>query len=40
MTWAVASGIIQGMSAEILAPKGTATRAQAAQILVNYQLVL
>ena len=35
-----ASGIIQGMSAEILAPKGTATRAQAAQILVNYQLVL
>ena len=40
MTWAVTSGIIQGMSAEILAPKGTATRAQAAQILVNYQLVL
>ena len=40
MNWAVTSGVIQGMSTEILAPKGTATRAQAAQVLVNYQLIL
>lgn len=34
--WAVASGLITGMRNNILAPKGTTTRAQAATILTRY----
>ncbi len=36
MTWAVENGIIQGMTETTLAPKGTATRAQVATILMRY----
>ena len=36
MTWAVENGVINGMTATTLAPQGTATRAQFAQILMNY----
>ena len=36
MNWAVASGFITGDSSGVLAPKGTATRAQAAVILCRY----
>jgi hypothetical protein len=36
MSWAVGSGYIQGMGDGILAPKGTATRAQVAQLFMNY----
>ena len=41
MSWAVAEGLISGMTETTLAPKGTATRAQVATILmrfVNYVL--
>ena len=34
--WAVSAGLIQGEPGTILAPKGTITRAQLAQILMNY----
>ena len=36
MAWAVAEGLIQGISETILSPRGTTTRAQAATILVRY----
>ena len=36
MTWAVENGIIQGMTETTLVPKGTATRAQVATILMRY----
>ena len=36
MSWAVASGYIRGMGDDLLAPKGTATRAQVAQLFMNY----
>ena len=36
MAWAVGSGILQGMEQNLLAPRGTATRAQAAAILMRY----
>lgn len=36
MNWAVASGLINGMTKTTLAPKGTATRAQIATILMRY----
>ena len=36
MAWAVGSGILQGMEENRLAPLGTATRAQAATILMRY----
>lgn len=36
MNWAVANGYIQGMNDSLLAPKGTATRAQIATILMRY----
>ena len=35
MAWAVAQGILQG-SGDVLNPNGETTRAQAAQILMNY----
>ena len=37
MNWAIANGIIQGNGNNILDPKDTATRAEVAQILANYQ---
>ena len=36
MAWAVENGIIQGMTETTLVPKGTATRAQVATILMRY----
>lgn len=36
MTWAVKNGYISGTSADKLSPKGTANRAQAAIIIMNY----
>ncbi len=36
MIWAVENGIIQGMTETTLAPKGTATRAQIAAVLMRY----
>ena len=36
MPWAIAEGLINGVSGKKLAPKGTATRAQAATILMRY----
>ena len=36
MAWAVAEGLIQGISETTLNPRGTTTRAQAATILVRY----
>lgn len=37
MQWAVTWGVMQGVSVYTLAPKNTATRAQVAQVLVNYR---
>ena len=37
MNWAVSSGVINGMGDGTVAPQGTATRAQVAQILYNYR---
>jgi hypothetical protein len=34
--WAVDQGVISGMGGNVLNPKGTATRAQVAQVLMNY----
>jgi len=36
MEWAVGKKLINGMGDGRVAPQGTATRAQAAQILLNY----
>lgn len=36
VSWAVSRGIINGMSATTIAPRGNATRAQAAQIIMTY----
>lgn len=36
MTWAVETGLIQGMGNHTLSPKGTSTRAQTAEILMRY----
>jgi hypothetical protein len=36
MTWAVSAGLIQGRSGSTLAPKGNASRAEAAQILTRF----
>ncbi len=36
MSWAVNEGIISGMSATTVGPRGTATRAQAMQIIMTY----
>ncbi len=36
MCWAIANGLVSGMTADTLAPRGTATRAQAATILQRY----
>ena len=36
MSWAIANGIIEGMSADTIVPGGTATRAQCAAILMRY----
>ncbi len=36
MAWAVAEGLIQGISETTLSPRGATTRAQAAAILVRY----
>lgn len=37
MKWATARGVINGVGGNRLSPKGTATRAQVAQILMNYK---
>ncbi|WP_158097758.1 S-layer homology domain-containing protein [Tyzzerella sp. An114] len=36
ISWAVGSGLLSGKGNSILDPKGTATRAEVAQILMNY----
>lgn len=36
MQWAVAEGLISGMTADELQPQGSATRAQVAAILQRY----
>ena len=36
MSWAVAEGILGGKTDGTLAPKGTATRAQTAKMLVSF----
>ena len=36
MCWATEQGILQGRSSGYLVPKGTATRAEVAQMLKNY----
>ena len=36
MSWAVASGLIQGVSKTTLAPKGSATRAQSAVLVIRF----
>jgi len=36
MSWAVGNKLINGMGDGTVAPQGSATRAQAAQILMNY----
>ena len=36
MCWCVMNGVLEGKGSGILDPKGTATRAQAAQMLMNY----
>jgi hypothetical protein len=36
VSWAVGTGVISGSDGKLLLPQGTATRAQAAQILYNY----
>lgn len=36
MSWAVANGLINGVGSDLLAPAGTATRAQVAAILVRF----
>ncbi len=40
MTWAVETGLIEGMTEHTLNPKGTSTRAQAATILMRYCTML
>ena len=37
MNWAVGQGVINGNGSNMLSPTGTATRAEAAQMLMNYQ---
>ena len=36
MSWAVASGLMSGRTGNLLAPTGTATRAEIAQIMMNF----
>ena len=36
MKWAVGNGLLQGTSDGIISPRGTATRAQFAQIIMRY----
>ena len=36
MTWAVETGLIQGMTTTTLSPKATSTRAQIAEVLLRY----
>ena len=40
MIWAVGSGVITGRTADTLAPKGLATRAELATILHRFDLML
>ena len=40
MKWAVANGIINGMCDKTIAPKAYATRAQTAQMLMNYETAI
>ncbi len=39
VSWAVAAGLISGMSADTLGARGTATRAQAARIFMMYDMI-
>ncbi len=36
MPWAIGEGLIKGVGEKHLDPKGTATRAQVAQLMYNY----
>ena len=36
MAWAVGEGLLSGRNADMLAPTGTATRAEVAQIMMNF----
>ena len=36
MSWAVRSGVVTGTSARVLDPQGTASRAAAAQMFMNF----
>lgn len=36
MRWAVAKGVVSGTSSDTLAPRGTTTRAQAAQLIMRF----
>ena len=38
IAWAVENGIMSGMSESVMAPRGTAKRCQAANLMMNYQL--
>ena len=40
MSWAVATGLISGRSASMLAPTGSATRAEVATILMRFENLL
>ena len=40
MSWAIASGIVGGVSADELAPQGTATRAQMVQVMIRFMDLL
>ena len=37
MSWAVATGLIQGMTNTVLSPGGSATRAQAATLTIRFR---
>lgn len=39
MSWAVGSGLMNGVSADVLRPAGTATRAQGATMLMRFQIL-
>lgn len=39
MRWAVGSGLMKGVSADVLRPAGTATRAQGATMLMRFQIL-
>jgi hypothetical protein len=40
MTWAVAEGIVTGVTNQLLQPQGTATRAQAATVIMRFDSMM